>query len=68
MRAEGSLILCPFYKSHEAVRIYCEGVRDDCRNGLWFFRKEPRRQYMSEFCKKDYKECMIYRMLEQKYE
>ena len=67
MRAEGCLILCPFYKSHDAVRIYCEGINEKCRNGLWFSSKDPRKEYMSTYCKKDYKACAIYQMLVKKY-
>lgn len=70
MEKEDYFVQCPFYKKHDSINIRCEGVTKSSRIILQFDLKRKKDMYMSKKCrqKNDYKQCMIYQMLEKKYD
>ena len=59
-----SKALCPFYKHEDSQVIYCEGVQDGSVVHLAFANKTDSLEYKKEICRKDYRKCKIYSMLE----
>lgn len=60
-------IKCPYYHVSDVREIVCEGLQKNTLNVLRFGRKEYCREYMREFCTKDYKQCEICRAASHKY-
>ena len=58
--------ICPFYRGEEKTTIYCEGVEPGVQTILAFGRDA--RDYKRAFCRKDWDECRIAKMLAEKYE
>ena len=59
---------CPFYIGSSKQKIMCEGVTDGCITNLEFKTKDKRNRHRRQFCDSKYKDCRIYRVLEEKYE
>lgn len=67
-------VKCPFYICSNDKSITCEGIKANTATKTVFrtdqgdFLRKEKTEYMSEFCIGNYKECLIYQMLSQKYE
>lgn len=59
--------LCPFFRFSDKKEISCEGVADGCSTSLKFDTKSKRDLHRRVFCDSKYKNCEIFRMLEEKY-
>ncbi|MBR5730660.1 MAG: hypothetical protein IKX89_01775 [Firmicutes bacterium] len=58
-----SRALCPLYKYHDAVSVYCDG-EEFCRSvRLWYPDSGTRREHMRQYCETDYGSCRICRAL-----
>lgn len=55
-----SFIICPFFSAHENKAIYCEGIIDGTRNGLFFETEEEKRFHKHTYCENKCKCCEIY--------
>lgn len=60
--------ICPYFHSSNKRKISCEGITDGCTTTLEFESQEKRNMHRRIFCDAKYKNCEIYRMLEEKYE
>ena len=60
-------ILCPFYLTRTLKTITCEGITDDCVTKLMFTSHDKNDLHRKVFCNNRYKNCEIYRMLDEKY-
>lgn len=58
---------CPFFKSSGKRKISCEGITDECTTCLIFISERKRNLHRNIFCDAKYKNCEIYKMLEEKY-
>ena len=58
---------CPFYQCEEQQAIHCEGVDPKTRLHLAFSDRRQLRQYKYERCRANYGQCIIARMLEEKW-
>lgn len=61
-------VQCPFYKEDMTSSIQCEGVQPKTGLRLGFQDCRQKKEYLRSRCAKDYKGCMLYRMLMLKYE
>ena len=59
---------CPFYHREEASSIFCEGVGVQSTIELHFQTSEEKKRYRKGYCCKEYKKCLLSRMLYSKYE
>lgn len=59
---------CPFFLSSGKKKISCEGITDGCTTNLTFISQQKRNLHRKIFCDARYKNCEIFRMLEEKYE
>lgn len=60
-------VRCPFYKTHNATTITCEGIFGTLTRHS-FSSYAERIRYILEFCCLDYKKCPHYKtVIEQKY-
>lgn len=59
---------CPYFRSSDKREITCEGIADGCITALKFESQKKRNLHRSVFCDAKYKNCEIFRMLEEKYE
>lgn len=59
---------CPFFQHSNKQKITCEGITDGCITNLEFKTKEKRNRHRRQFCDSEYKNCKIYKVLEEKYE
>jgi len=46
----------------------CEGITDKCNINLLFASVEERRLHREQYCNLAYKDCMIFKMLDAKYD
>ena len=61
-------VLCPFYKYDDGKRrITCEGIVEDSSLAITFRDKADFNTQVAIFCCKNYKNCEVFRMLEEKY-
>ncbi|MCI8611045.1 MAG: hypothetical protein HFE66_03890 [Clostridiales bacterium] len=68
-RYESKSAICPFYKSEDPMKIYCEGVEDGTSIHLAFFSSSiTKKQYCRRYCQDKYCDCRIAKMLTQKYD
>ena len=65
---DDATVICPFYKASDSKRISCEGFTDGSVLIQSFQSKEKKNRQKTIFCDAKYKNCEIYRMLEEKYE
>lgn len=68
MHKEDELVQCPYYKKDAQQAVHCEGVEDGCGLNLGFASRQRLREYKSQFCRHDWKNCMIAQMLNRKYD
>lgn len=61
-------VMCPYYKYEAPQMIYCEGVDDSTALHLAFPTKSGLKAYLRDKCCSRWKECMIARMLNRKYD
>lgn len=62
-------VKCPFYKYDDGKkRITCEGLVDNSSLALIYRTKADYESQLMEYCCKDYKDCVIHRLLLRKYE
>lgn len=61
-------VQCPFYLDDTGRSIFCEGVEPKTRLHLGFQDAGQKKDYLRGRCAKDYKGCMLYRMLMLNYE
>ena len=68
-RYESKYAVCPFYKSEDPMKIYCEGVEDGTSIHLAFFSSSiEKKQYCRRYCQSNYCDCLIAKALFSKYE
>ena len=60
--------ICPFYRSEEKQKVYCEGVKKGSSIHLAFGDAKYLKIYMDEHCRSDYETCIIAKALLRKYE
>ena len=61
-------IKCPFFKAHDARRIFCEVIVKDISVHLSFMSADTKRQYEKKHCEHGYGSCPIYKINERKYD
>jgi hypothetical protein len=61
-------VKCPFFLSSGKRKVSCEGITDDCTISLNFITRSKKLLHCEIFCNEHFKNCEIYRMLEEKYE
>ena len=61
-------VLCPYYHKEEGVKICCEGVEDGTSIHVVFSSSRQRKDYQFEKCCKNYSQCRVAAMLDQKWE
>lgn len=59
--------ICPYFQGSEKKKISCEGITDGCKTTLEFRSGKERNQHRELFCNSKYRNCEIYKMLEEKY-
>ncbi len=59
---------CPFFLSSSQRKISCEGITEDCITCLSFSSQQKRNSHRKLFCDARYRNCEIFKMLEEKYE
>ena len=55
---------CPFYKKEDHQTIFCEGVTDNSSVHLAFGNGLYCKEYKESKCRSNYRQCYVYRMLE----
>ena len=55
---------CPFYKKEDQQTIFCEGVMDNSSVHLSFGNGLDCTEYKESKCRSNYRQCYVYRMLE----
>lgn len=60
--------LCPFYRSEDSQKIYCEGIGEGNAIHLAFGSKTHLKIHKDSYCDSEYGECPIAKMLNKKYE
>ena len=60
--------LCPFYSCEVAQMIKCEGVEQGTALHVAFDTRDHKGDYRDKFCCDKYSRCMLFKMLEAKYE
>ena len=63
------LVNCPFYitDTHRPVTIKCEGISYSNSLTLTFKFKDEKISYMEKFCNSGYKNCCLYKLINDKY-
>lgn len=60
--------ICPFYRSEEKQKVYCEGVKRESSIHLAFGDAKDLKTYMDKHCRGGYETCIIAQALLRKYE
>ena len=68
MHEVDELVQCPYYRRDGVQSIHCEGVEDGCGLRLGFASKGQLLRYRRAMCRKDWKACMVAKMLNQRYD
>lgn len=55
---------CPFYKSENRFMVVCEGICENSVTHIAFSAPSVCYQFKSKYCRDEYQECPIARMLE----
>ena len=66
-RYESKYAKCPFYKSEDDMKIYCEGTEEGTSIHLAFYSKTTKKQFCKRYCERQYQDCRIAKMLYGKY-
>ena len=61
------LAKCPFFISSGKKSIKCEGVVDDSVIDMGFSSETQRNIFREKYCNSNYQDCVVHRMLEEKY-
>lgn len=63
-------VLCPFYRSTvpKDKKIRCEGISEVCTTHLAFSTRKNYENHLHGCCCKRYRDCLLFRVLWQKYE
>ena len=61
-------VLCPFYACEVPQEVKCEGVETGTALHVAFDTRDHKNTYKMQLCCDKYNRCMIYKMLEAKYE
>lgn len=67
-------VQCPFYICSNEKSITCEGVQANTSLKSVFrtddgqILRKDKEEYLNKYCTHNYKECLVYQMLIQKYE
>lgn len=56
-------ILCPFYRTQDALSVGCEGPFEGSVISLRFMNVPDKVQQTNIYCKENYKRCEIYRCI-----
>jgi hypothetical protein len=59
---------CPYFRSDNGKEIRCEGITDGCSTILRFYSNKDKSIQRNTFCDAKYKNCEVFRMLEDKYD
>lgn len=59
---------CPFFQSSGKKNILCEGITKDCTVNIMFLSERKRDRHRWIFCDEKYKNCVLFKVLEKKYE
>ncbi len=59
--------VCPFFRASDKRKITCEGITDKCIINLEFKNGAERDLHRKVFCDAKYKNCEMYRAIEEKY-
>ena len=62
------LVQCPYYREDDPQAVYCEGVQDNTRLRLGFTGRKQKKTYCEHYCREHWKDCMIAKMLNRKYD
>ena len=60
--------ICPFNRSEERQKVYCEGVQKGSAIHLAFGDTKDLKRYMEDNCCDHFKHCLIAKALMEKYE
>ena len=63
-RYVSSKALCPHYKSESRGQVVCEGVCEDSVTHIAFATSTGSYQFKRKYCRDNYRECPVARMLE----
>lgn len=66
-RYESKYAKCPFYKSEDHQKIYCEGVGYGTSIHIAFGDDGKKRIYKKKFCCNSFDDCLVSKMLNEKY-
>ena len=67
-RRQDVLVKCPYYSGEEPQKVVCEGVEKGSALHVTFASPDQRKNYKNKFCKRQYNDCMICKMLNRKWE
>jgi hypothetical protein len=56
---------CPYYRCEERQEIFCKGPSVGTAIHVGFAIVKEKRDWLNKFCKADYQQCLVERMLEQ---
>lgn len=68
MNREDTYIQCPYYRRDGKQSVHCEGVEHGCGLRLGFGQKGNLYAYKDRFCRSQWQDCMVAKMLNRKYE
>ena len=58
-------VICPYYKKESRFKIICSGVLPKSSIHLSFGDDKTAKKYKDERCRKEYKNCLVYKMLKE---
>ena len=67
-RKDSKFVKCPFFHAEDRQKIYCEGVSDATSIHLSFVSPKVKQEYQNAHCNREYCQCRIFRMNDQKYD
>ena len=68
MHKEDEHAKCPYYRKDTVQAVHCEGVGEGIGLRLGFQNKTDHKEYKTCFCRDNWKDCMIAKMLNRKYD
>ena len=66
MHYRSNLVKCPFYRDETKNTIRCEGIFSEALSNNFEFTK-IKKSYRNEHCCRNYNDCQMYKMLDNKY-
>lgn len=64
-RYDDVFVLCPFFKRRHPNDIVCDGTMEGQEFSVRYSKAEVLDYHAKHLCQKDYKECLLYRMIEE---